>query len=98
MHHFGDIAEFLTKFEGSISNSIAIIDRCFVELADVLKPILCATALLGHHITRPFHRLVIDTETTYDTLLSAFPKLHREFSIDPKRRLTLSKVFSFVPS
>ena len=37
------------------------------ERDDVLKPIFCATALLGHHILRPFQRLLVDVDTTYET-------------------------------
>ena len=45
---------------------------------DVLKPIFCATALLGHHILCPFQRLLVDVDTTYETLAIAFPKLYDE--------------------
>lgn len=62
LHHFDDIAEYLMKFD-SITNNMAILDRSFIDLGDVLKPIFCATAILGHHITRPFHRLLIDVDT-----------------------------------
>ena len=56
LHHFDDIAEYLMKFD-SITNNMAILDRSFIDLGDVLKTIL------GHHITRPFHRLLIDVDT-----------------------------------
>ena len=72
LYHFDDIAEYLMKFE-HITNNMAILDRTFVNMGDVLKPIFCATALLGHHIMRPFQRLLVDVDTTYETLLEAFP-------------------------
>ena len=87
LYHFDDIAEYLLKFE-SITNNIAILDRSFIDIGDVLKPIFCATAVLGYHITRPFHRLLVDVKTSYDTLFTAFPKLFQEFSMDPKELLT----------
>ena len=45
---------------------------------DVLKPILCATALLGYHILRRFQMLLVDVVTTYEKLAIAFPKLYDE--------------------
>lgn len=72
LYHFDDIAEYLGKFE-HITNNMAILDRSFIDMGDVLKPIFCATALIGHHITRPFQRLLVDVDTTYETLLEAFP-------------------------
>ena len=53
--------------------------------------------MLGHHITRPFHRLLVDVQTSYDTLFSAFPKLYEELCMDPRELLTPSQVFHFVP-
>ena len=37
LHHFDDIAEYLMKFD-SITNNMAILDRSFIDLGDVLKP------------------------------------------------------------
>ena len=52
---------------------MAILDRTFVNMGDVLKPIFCASAILGHHVMRPFQRLLVDVETTYEDLLKVFP-------------------------
>ena len=91
-----DISEYLMKFD-NITNSMAIIDRSFIDLGDVLKPIFCATAFLGYHITLPFHRLLVDVDTTYDTLLTAFPKLHEELeTTNPEHLLKSEQVFQFV--
>ena len=49
LYHFDDISEFLQKFE-SVTNNMAILDCSFVGMGNVLKPIFCATAVLGHHI------------------------------------------------
>ena len=96
IHHFDDISEYLMKFD-NITNSMAIIDRSFIDLGDVLKSIFCATAFLGYHITQPFHRLLVDVDTTYDTLLTAFPKLHEELeTTNPEHLLKSEQVFQFV--
>ena len=99
LHHIDDIANYLNSFE-NITNNMAIIDRSFVEMVDVLKPLYAAVALLGIHITRPFHSLLLHEDTNYDTLLTAFPKLYDELSgpiaSDPSCMLTKSKVFTFV--
>ena len=72
LYHFDDIADYLIKFE-HITNNMAILDRTFVNMGDVLKPIFCASAILGHHVMRPFQRLLVDVETTYEDLLKVFP-------------------------
>ena len=77
---------------------MAILDRKFVDLGDILKPIFCATAILGHHITRPFHSLLLDDETTYETLLVSFPKLFDELqNNNAEMLLTTEQIFKFVP-
>lgn len=98
LYHLDDIAEYLLKFE-HVTNNMAILDRSFVEMAEVLKPIYCATALLGIHILRPFLRLLIDTDTTYETLLTAFPKLNSELEeVDPNLLFDSQQVFKFLPN
>ena len=63
-----------------------------------MKPIFASIALLGVHITRPFHALLMDEKTVYSTLLTAFPKLYDEMtSVSPNTVLTTSnQVFLFV--
>ena len=96
LYHFDDIAEYLLKFD-NVTNNMAILDRSFIDMGDVLKPIFCATALLGHHIMRPFHRLLVDVNTSYECLLVAFPKLHEELAeMDPEMMLAPEQVFRFV--
>ena len=94
LHHLQDISDYLLKFP-SITNGIAILDRSFVDM-EILKPILTTIALLGIHITRPFQSLMLDTCTTYSTLLSAFKELYENFSIPPERYLTTDYVATFV--
>lgn len=48
-------------------------------------------------MTRPFHRLLVDVQISYDTLFSAFPKLYEELCMDPRELLTPSQEFHFVP-
>ena len=46
---------------------------------DMLKPIFCATALyFGLHSMCPFHRLLLDVDITYESLLVACPKLYEK--------------------
>ena len=55
-----------------------------------------ATAILGHHITRP-HLLLLDVDTNYETLLIAFPKVSEELETHDQSLLLSSKqVFNFV--
>ena len=61
----------------NIVNGISILDRSFVEIL-ILKPIFCAVALVGIHITKPFQALIIDPDTDYSTLAIAFPKFCEE--------------------
>ena len=75
LYHLDDIRQFLDKF-GSITNDITILDHRFLDM-ELFKPLFCAIALIGIHIGRPFSSLLFDTETNYDTLLDAFPKLHQ---------------------
>ena len=51
-YHLEDITKFLEKFQ-NVTNGIAILDRSFVEM-EILMPIYCTVALLGHHFTRHF--------------------------------------------
>ena len=97
LHHVNDITSYLEMFS-TITNGVAILDRGFMDL-EILKPIFIAIALLGLHITRPFHSLLMSDDTVYSTLLEAFPKLHHELTtIDPEKLLTINEqVFHFVP-
>ena len=65
-----------------------------------MKPIFCAVALVGIHITKPFQALLIDTETNYSTLGVAFPKLYEELKTVDTLDLcsTSCQAFRFVPS
>ena len=55
-----------------------------------------ATAILGHHITRP-HILLLDVDTKYETMLTAFPKVSEELETHDQSLLLSSKqVFNFV--
>ena len=95
LYHFEDIDSYLDKFT-SVNNDITVLDRSFVEM-DILKPIFAAISLLGIHFTRPFHHLVISTDTNYSTLLKAFPALYRDLTeIKASEFLTVDQVASFV--
>ena len=72
-----DIKLYLETYS-NILNDIAIIDRSFLDM-EILKPILCSAALIGIHYTRPYLSLLLDTKTTYNTLLEAFPLLYNDF-------------------
>ena len=95
LYHFDDIASYLDKFT-SIKNSITVLDRSFLDM-DILKPIFAAISLIGLHITRPFHTLIICTETNYSTLLKAFPLLYKDLTqIKASTFLTTEQVTFFV--
>ena len=97
LYHFDDISSYLDKFS-SISNGITVLDRSFLEMG-ILKPIFAAISLLGIHITRPFHALIINKETNYSTLLKAFPLLYKNLTeIDAAEYLTIKQVTTFTSS
>ena len=77
-YHLDDIAAYLDQYR-NIVNGITILDRSFIEMP-ILKPIFCAVALIGIHITKPFQALVIDCDTKFSTLSVAFPKLYEELT------------------
>ena len=75
---------------------MAILDRGFLEM-ELLKPIYAAIALMGLHITKPFHSLLVDKKTTYSTLLESFKLLYHDLTnIPASQYLTITKVVTFV--
>ena len=67
----------------------------FLELQN-LKLIYVGISLVGLHILKPFHNLILDKYTTYYTLLNSFPKLNEELNLtSPKDMLTLNQVATF---
>jgi len=96
VHHLDDIAEYLETYK-NIINGISILDRSFVQMA-LLKPIFCATALIGIHITNPFLILLKIKTTNYSGLLTALPLLYEELcNVSPKSLLTTeAHIFKFV--
>ena len=69
LYHIDDIYSYLETFT-TITNGAALLDHGFMEL-EVLKPIFTSIALLGFHITCPFHTFLIDDTTVCSTLLEA---------------------------
>ena len=95
LHHIDDIDKYLEQYM-NIINGISILDRSFVVM-EVLKPIYAAIALLGIHILKPYHSLLMNPETNYSTLLNVFPQLYEELStIHGSQLLKTDQVFSFV--
>ena len=76
LHHLDDIKLYLDTYS-NILNDIAIFDRSFLNM-EILKPIFCAAALVGIHFTRPYLSLLLDTDTTYDTLIAKFPVVYND--------------------
>ena len=65
---------------------------------EILKPIYASLALLGIHILKPYHYLLMDPDTNYSTLIKAFPSLYKELKeISPSSMLTADQCFKFVP-
>ena len=65
---------------------------------EVLNPIAAAIALLGIHTLKPYHSLLMNSDTNYSTLLNAFPQLYEELSstIHGSQLLKTDQLFSFV--
>ena len=64
---------------------------------EVLKPIFASIALLGIHVTRPFHTLLMDADTNYTILKQSFATLYDNLTtIPPKNYLKCEKVCNFV--
>ena len=74
LHHLDDLDTYQ-----NILNGVAILDRTFLDM-ELLKPIFCATALIGIHITSPFLSFILDTRTTYETLITTFPVIYENLS------------------
>ena len=95
LYHLDDINGYLAENTG-ILNDMAILDRGFLEM-ELLKPIYSAIALTGLHITKPFHTLLTDNQTTYSTLMKSFKLLYNDLtSIPAKDFLTTEKVVTFI--
>ena len=73
-----DIKYYLEKFS-SVFNGLSTINRSFLNM-EGLKTIFCATSLIGIHITGPYQYLLTNVDTSYDTLLLAFPTLYQELN------------------
>ena len=64
---------------------------------ELLQPNYGAIALLGSHITRPFHTLLIGPSTTYSTLMVSFKRLYKDLTEIPVNNfLTTDHVAYFV--
>ena len=61
-----DIKSYFEKFS-SVLNGLSIIDRSSLDM-EVLKKNLSATSLTGVHITSPYQYLLINVDTSYDSL------------------------------
>ena len=98
VYHIDDIASYLDTYR-NVVNGISILDRTFVEMT-LLKPVFCAVALIGIHITIPFQTLLLTKETTYSTLLESFTILYNELiSIDVSKMCSTEvQLFKFVSS
>ena len=96
IYHFDDVVSFLDKFQ-HVTNQLACIVRCFIEL-DILKVMFAVGALLGLHLVEPFLSLTTSTDTTYAKLVPAFRQLHYDLKhTDPERVLSTSfRAFQFV--
>ena len=94
MYHLDDIADYVNANSTKIDD-VAILDRSFIEM-ELLKPIYGAIALLGLHITRPFHTLLIDPSTRYSTLMVSFTRLYKDLTEIPVKNFLRDQVAYFV--
>ena len=94
LYHMDDIASNFDQLS-NIINSTATPDGGFLEI-EVLQLIYAAISLVGLHILKPFHDLILGKDTTmYSTLLNSFLKLYEVLnSTSPKDILTF-QVFNF---
>ena len=69
LYHTDDTTNYLDQFS-NVMNGITILDRGFLKM-EVLKPIYAAISLVGLHILKPFHNLILDKDTTYSTLVNS---------------------------
>ena len=96
LHHLDDIKNYLEQNQ-HVLNAISIIDRGFLDM-EILKPIFCATALMGMHITSPIMAILLDTNTKYSRIMYVFQKLYKHMiTLQPHHFLQTSEcVVSFV--
>ena len=90
LYHLDDIWSFLDKYD-NITNQLACIVRCFLEL-EFLKVLYCTGALIGLHLVEPYLALTTSTSTTYSTLIPAFHKLYNDLvKVDPEKLLDVTE-------
>ena len=77
--HMDDIKSYTEKFS-SVFNGLSTPYCSFLNM-EVLKFFVCATNLIGIHITGPYQFLLITVDKSYDTLLQEFPTLYQELTI-----------------
>ena len=70
LYHLDKIVRYLLKKYLSITNSILILNRSFID-TEILEHIFAVISLLSIHILRSFHKLMMDQSTNYSTLLEA---------------------------
>ena len=96
LYHLDDIHKYLDKFT-NIINGMSILDRTFADM-EILQPIYAALGLLGIHILKPYHELMMVKKTNYATLIKAFLILYNELtSASASTMLSLEQCFNFVP-
>ena len=93
-----DIKSYLEKLS-SVFNGLSTIDFSFLTM-EVLKFFVCATSLIGIHITGPYQFLLINVDTRYDTLLQAFSTPYQELNNIKGAGIlnTERKMFNFLES
>ena len=78
VHHMDDIKSYLEKFS-SVFNGLSTIHRSFLYM-EVLKFFVCTTSLIVIHITGPYQLLMINVDTSHDTLLQTFATPYQELN------------------
>ena len=76
LYHLEDIKAYLEHFQ-NIVNGISILNRGFLDM-DILKPILCATVLMGIHITGPLLQVLKNPNTKHSHLTKLFQTLYTD--------------------
>ena len=101
LYHLDDIKAYLEKFQ-NIINGVSILNRAFLDM-ELLKPIFCATSLIGIHVTTPLLALMLNKETTHSKLKTIFQDLYKDLTTKqsteflqtkkPAATFTTSKLF-----
>ena len=96
LYCLNDIGKYLDKWT-NIVNGMSILDRIFTDM-EMINFVYHTLGLLGIHILKSYHYLLIVKKTKYSTLIKAFLCFYHELtSVFASTLLQLEQYFNFVP-